>query len=124
MPGIDCRESRKNHGCYGRSTPLSLKPADAATLTAEDVVVHFGGLAAIADVSLAVGRHEVFGLIGPNGAGKTTLVNCLTGFQRPDRAAVSLLGARATPTGWTASSAFANGRCRPHLPGRAPVQVT
>src|SRR3979411_1628836 len=63
--------------------PLSLKPTDAAELTAQDVVVHFGGLAAIADVSLTVGRHEVFGLLGPNGAGKTTLVNCLTGFHAP-----------------------------------------
>src|SRR3979490_2766356 len=43
--------------------PLSLKPTDAAELTAQDVVVHFGGLAAIADVSLTVGRHEVFGLM-------------------------------------------------------------
>jgi branched-chain amino acid transport system ATP-binding protein len=78
--------------------PLSLKPTDAAELTAQDVVVHFGGLAAIADVSLTVGRHEVFGLIGPNGAGKTTLVNCLTGFQAPTSGRVLL--AREETTGW------------------------
>jgi branched-chain amino acid transport system ATP-binding protein len=78
--------------------PLLLKPTDAAELTAQDVVVHFGGLAAIADVSLTVGRHEVFGLIGPNGAGKTTLVNCLTGFQAPTSGRVLL--AREETMGW------------------------
>jgi branched-chain amino acid transport system ATP-binding protein len=81
LPSIDCRDHGKIMDAMAEAPPISLKPADAATLTAEDVVVHFGGLAAIADVSLSVGRHEVFGLIGPNGAGKTTLVNCLTGFE-------------------------------------------
>jgi branched-chain amino acid transport system ATP-binding protein len=75
-----------------------LKPADAAELTAEAVVVQFEGLTAIADVSLTVGRHEILGLIGPNGAGKTTLVNCLTGFQVPTNGRV--LVAREEATGW------------------------
>jgi branched-chain amino acid transport system ATP-binding protein len=35
------------------------------------------------NVSLAVGRGEIFGIIGPNGAGKTTLFNCVTGIFRP-----------------------------------------
>src|SRR5260221_6484608 len=78
--------------------PAWLKPADAAELTAQDVVVEFGDRTAIADVSLTVGRHEVFGLIGPNGAGKTTLVNCLTGFQLPTSGRVLL--AREETTGW------------------------
>ncbi|GDX61540.1 ABC transporter ATP-binding protein [Nitrosomonadaceae bacterium] len=41
---------------------------------------HFGGLAALTDVSLTIHRHEIYGLIGPNGAGKTTLFNVLTGL--------------------------------------------
>jgi len=78
--------------------PSGLRPTDAAELAAETVVVQFEGLTAIADVSLTVGRHEIFGLIGPNGAGKTTLVNCLTGFQVPTSGRV-LLGREVT-TDW------------------------
>ncbi len=79
--------------------PGLLAQPQASELAAEGVVVRFGGLAAISDVSLTVRRHEVFGLIGPNGAGKTTLVNCFTGFQRPTEGRV-LLGREAT-SGWT-----------------------
>jgi branched-chain amino acid transport system ATP-binding protein len=45
----------------------------------------FGGLTALADVSLTINSREIYGLIGPNGAGKTTLFNVLTGLYRPDR---------------------------------------
>ncbi len=41
---------------------------------------HFGGLAAVSDVSLTLRRGDVMGLIGPNGAGKTTFVNIATGL--------------------------------------------
>jgi branched-chain amino acid transport system ATP-binding protein len=67
-------------------------------LAVEGLSVHFEGLAALSQVSLAVQRHEVFGLIGPNGAGKTTLVNCLTGFQRLSLGRVLLNG--GDTAGW------------------------
>jgi branched-chain amino acid transport system ATP-binding protein len=72
--------------------------SDAAELSADNLEVNFGGLAAISGVSLTVRRREIFGLIGPNGAGKTTLVNCLTGFQMPTSGRVRL--AHVDVTGW------------------------
>lgn len=53
-----------------------------ALLKLESVSRRFGGLQALSEVSLEVGRGEVLGLIGPNGAGKTTLVNVICGVHR------------------------------------------
>jgi branched-chain amino acid transport system ATP-binding protein len=44
----------------------------------------FGGIHAVADVSLSIRQGEVAGLIGPNGAGKTTCFNLITGLYTPD----------------------------------------
>ncbi|MFZ3389808.1 ATP-binding cassette domain-containing protein, partial [Buttiauxella gaviniae] len=49
-------------------------------LSVEKLMMHFGGIKALNDVSLQVKRNSIFALIGPNGAGKTTVFNCLTGF--------------------------------------------
>ena len=61
-------------------------------LDVADVTKTFGGLKALRDISLHVGRGEIIGLIGPNGAGKTALINVITGFYRPDKGHVKLEG--------------------------------
>ena len=53
---------------------------------------HFGGLAALTDVSVTIHCNEIYGLIGPNGAGKTTLFNLLTGLYRADAGTISFDG--------------------------------
>jgi len=45
---------------------------------------HFGGLAAVSNVDLQIGKGEVHGVIGPNGSGKSTLFNLISGVYRPE----------------------------------------
>ena len=59
-------------------------------LRLEGVTKRFGGVEALAGVSLAVARGEVVGLIGPNGSGKTTLLNVVCGLERADAGRVAL----------------------------------
>ena len=64
----------------------------AALLQVTKVSKHFGGFTALAEVSLAIGEGERFGLIGPNGSGKTTLINCVSGSLRNDTGSIVFNG--------------------------------
>ena len=52
-------------------------------LVVEHMMMRFGGLTAVNDLSFTAKRGEITALIGPNGAGKTTVFNCITGFYKP-----------------------------------------
>ena len=54
--------------------------------------IDFGGLKAVDDFNMAIGRTEIAGLIGPNGAGKTTVFNLLTKVYQPTRGTILLDG--------------------------------
>jgi len=60
------------------------------------VAKSFGNVQAVADVSLSVGRGEIFGLLGPNGAGKTTTIRMMLGIYQPEGGAISILGGPMT----------------------------
>ena len=61
-------------------------------LEAKHLGIDFGGLTAVDDFNLTVGRTEIAGLIGPNGAGKTTVFNLLTKVYQPTRGTILLNG--------------------------------
>lgn len=54
--------------------------------------ITFGGLKAVENFNLTIGRTEIAGLIGPNGAGKTTVFNLLTKVYQPTRGTILLDG--------------------------------
>ena len=54
--------------------------------------IDFGGLRAVDDFNLTIGRTEIAGLIGPNGAGKTTVFNLLTKVYQPTKGTILLDG--------------------------------
>jgi branched-chain amino acid transport system ATP-binding protein len=64
-----------------------------SSLVLENVSRSFGGVHAVADVSLRAPRGSITGLIGPNGAGKTTLINLITGTLGLSSGRITLDGA-------------------------------
>jgi len=61
-------------------------------LEVEHLMMRFGGLVAVDDLSLTAYAREITAIIGPNGAGKTTVFNCLTGFYKPSAGRLALHG--------------------------------
>jgi ABC-2 type transport system ATP-binding protein len=65
----------------------------SAAIELQSVSKHFGSTAALREVSLTVGRGEMFGLIGPDGAGKTTAIRIICGLLRADAGTTRVFGA-------------------------------
>jgi branched-chain amino acid transport system permease protein len=71
-----------------RAIPVSAEPL----LKVRNVSKHFGGVAALNDVSFDVRAGEILGLIGPNGSGKSTMINVCSGIVRASAGQIELGG--------------------------------
>ncbi|HEX6458270.1 MAG TPA: sugar ABC transporter ATP-binding protein [Thermoleophilaceae bacterium] len=65
---------------------------DAPFLELRNISKRFGGVLALDDISIAIGRGGVHGLVGENGAGKSTLGKIIAGEYRPDSGELLLEG--------------------------------
>jgi branched-chain amino acid transport system ATP-binding protein len=65
-------------------------------LRIDNLLLSFGGVSALVDVSMDVRDKEILAIIGPNGAGKTALLNCINGFYKPQKGEIVYDGKRIT----------------------------
>lgn len=65
-------------------------------LRIDNILLSFGGVNALADMSMDIRDNEILAIIGPNGAGKTALLNCINGFYKPQRGEIYYDGQRVT----------------------------
>ncbi len=87
---------------YNKRTKMVPVPSDSIIperdlgkcpiLEAKHLGIEFGGLKAVDDFNITIGRTEIAGLIGPNGAGKTTVFNLLTKVYQPTHGTILLDG--------------------------------
>ena len=83
---VDAKEQWGDEEPYPDTTILPERDKDMTpVLEVKNLGIDFGGLTAVDNFSLAIGRTEIAGLIGPNGAGKTTIFNMLTKVYEPTR---------------------------------------
>ncbi len=61
-------------------------------LEIEDVVVRYGGVVAVNEVSFSLTNGAIHGLVGPNGSGKSTLLAAISGVRRADDGSIRLDG--------------------------------
>ncbi len=73
-------------------SPHKRRREGPARLDIRGLVVSFGGLLAVDDVSVSVEPGTIVGLIGPNGSGKTTLLDTVSGLVAPTEGSVALDG--------------------------------
>jgi branched-chain amino acid transport system ATP-binding protein len=65
---------------------------ESPIMQVENVLIQYGGVIAVQDVSFSIQKGERVGLIGPNGAGKTSLINVLSGFHLGYQGNITLYG--------------------------------
>ena len=92
-------QEKKKHRSETKMVPVpshSIIPErdinDIPVMETRHLGIEFGGLKAVDDFNLTIGKTEIAGLIGPNGAGKTTVFNLLTKVYEPTTGAVLING--------------------------------
>ncbi len=68
-----------------------------AIIRTENLTKSFKDVKAVSEVSLEIGRGEIYGFLGLNGAGKTTTIRMLLGMVSPDRGEAFIRGKKVTP---------------------------
>ena len=93
-----CRSANRFHTKNPKGPALITTDSETPSplLSLESVVVAFGGLVALKDVSVQVDRGERLAVLGPNGAGKTTLFNTIAGDITPTSGRVVIKGMDCT----------------------------
>ena len=96
------KEARRHDSSAGSKTKMVPFPSHSIVperdvdklpvLEARHLGIEFGGLKAVEDFNLTIGKTEIAGLIGPNGAGKTTVFNLLTKVYQPTSGTVMING--------------------------------
>ncbi|MBP2300679.1 ABC transporter ATP-binding protein [Azospirillum picis] len=86
------------------------------------VEARFGGVVALAGVTLDIPEGVIFGLIGPNGAGKTTLINVVSGLVKPTAGSITFGAEAGGP--WPIASAVSRGIVRTFQQTRAFLGLT
>ena len=66
-----------------------------AVISTEHLSKKFGDVTAVNDVTLTVGKGEIYGFLGLNGDGKTTTIRMLLGMIHPSHGNVTILGMKA-----------------------------
>ena len=75
---------------------VETEASGAARMLCTDVIVRFGGVVAVNNVSLDIPPATIVGLVGPNGAGKSTLFSVLSGLRKPNQGRVEFNGVDIT----------------------------
>ena len=77
------------------SMPMDKSGNRPDVISASGLTLSFGGMKAVDEMAISLGRGEFLGLIGPNGAGKTSLFNMLAGTYRPQFGSILIQGEEA-----------------------------
>jgi branched-chain amino acid transport system ATP-binding protein len=80
------------HNSQGPPAVATTGEGVRTSLSLDGLHLNFGGVAALAGVSLTVNVGELFAIIGPNGAGKTSIFNCISGIYAPTRGRIRFDG--------------------------------
>ena len=88
---VSARNEAHDESKAWAAAPLSSN-SQKPLLSAQKIVMQFGGLKALDRVDLSVKQGTIHGLIGPNGSGKSTMMNVLTGIYVPTEGAIEFDG--------------------------------